>query len=317
MKAAVVHSFEEPPRLGDFDEPVPGEDEVTVRVEAAALSQLARSQAAGTHYSSVNTPFVPGADGVGYTEDGQRVYFAFPRSPWGSMGEYTAVKKSHVVALPVHVDAVRFAALANPAMSSLAALVHRAQFIKGESVLINGANGVSGRLAIQIARILGARRIVVTARNARSRNELLELGADAFIALANGRESVVADVKTHLLVGFDVVLDYLWGTPAEWVLEGIAAAAKRPKPNRVRFITIGASAGAATALPSAWLRSGPLELLGSGLGSVPTPNLVGAVAQVADILRSHTLPIDAVGVPIHGVSTQWTSGAKSRVVFTF
>ena len=317
MRAAVVRSFEEPPEVVEFDKPVAREGEVIVRVEAAALSQLARSQAAGTHYSSVKTPFVPGADGVGCTADGQRVYFAFPRAPWGSMGEFTAVNKNHLIPLPIHIDSIPFAALANPAMSSWAALVHRAGFVKGESVLINGANGASGRLAIRISRILGAKRIVVTARNTSSRADLLDLGADAFIALENGRESVAADVTREICGGVDVVLDYLWGTPAAWVLEGIAAAAKRATPRRVRFVNIGSSAGPTATLSPAALRSSPLELLGSGLGSVPTATLVGAVAEVARMLKNHTLPIQAQGVTIHGVSEYWMFDTKSRLVFTF
>lgn len=317
MRAAVVRSFEEPPQMAEFDAPVAGEDEVIVRVEAASLSQLARSQAAGTHYSSVKTPFVPGADGVGYTANGQRVYFAFPRAPWGAMSEFTVVDKTHVIPLPSHIDSMAFAALANPAMSSWAALVHRAGFVKGQSVLINGANGISGRLAIQISRVLGAKRVVVTARNASACADLLGLGADAFIALDRERDNVAADVATEICEGVEVVLDYLWGTPAEWVLEGIAAAAKIMKPHRVRFVNIGSSAGLTANLSPAGLRSSPLEVLGSGLGSVPTPTLVHVVAEIAQMLKLHTLPVKARGVPIHSVSEHWTSDTKSRLVFTF
>ncbi len=317
MKAAVVYSFEAPPVVAEFDAPVARDGEVLVRVDAAALSQLARGQAAGTHYSSGTLPFVPGADGVGWTENGQRVYFAFPRAPWGSMGEFTTVRKDHLVALPAYIDSVAFAALANPAMSSWAALSRRAGLVRGETVLINGANGASGRLAIRISRILGASRVVVTARSESARAELLALGADAFICLAQGREQVVAEVSREAVEGVDVVLDYLWGHPAEWVLEGVASAAKHARPHRVRFVNVGALAGPSMTLAPSTLRSAPIELSGSGLGSLPTSTLVDAVADIVAALETESLHIPVTGLSIDGVSEYWRTDTKSRLVFTF
>ena len=92
MKAAVVESFDRAPRYADFAEPAAGEGEVLVKMRAAALSNLVKGQASGRHYSSGGVlPFVPGADGIGRLEDGQRVYFAFPTAPFGSMAERTVV----------------------------------------------------------------------------------------------------------------------------------------------------------------------------------------------------------------------------------
>lgn len=86
MKAAIVRVFGRPPHYGDFAEPTPQPGETTVAVTATAVSQLVRSRASGAHYSADTAlPFVPGVDGVGRTPDGRRVYFAFPRPPFGSM----------------------------------------------------------------------------------------------------------------------------------------------------------------------------------------------------------------------------------------
>jgi NADPH:quinone reductase-like Zn-dependent oxidoreductase len=172
-------------------------------------------------------------------------------------------------------------------------------------------------LAIQISRILGASRIVVTARSEVARAELLALGADAFICLAQGREQVVAEVSREAVEGVDVVLDYLWGPPAEWVLEGVASAAKRARPRRVRFVNVGALAGPSMTLAPSTLRSAPIELLGSGLGSLPTSTLVDAVADIVAALESESLHIRAIGLSIDGVSEYWTTDTRSRLVFTF
>ncbi|HSB98213.1 MAG TPA: zinc-binding alcohol dehydrogenase family protein, partial [Spongiibacteraceae bacterium] len=192
MKAAVVENFPHPPRYRDFDEPVAQTDEIMVSVRAAALSQLVRMQASGKHYSSGTPPFVPGVDGVGYLDDGRRVYFAFPRAPVGAMAERVAVKSAYTVVLPDSVDDITAAAIANPGMSSWAALSERIALKRGEAVLINGANGTSGRLAIQIAKHLGAGRIIATGRNPASATELQALGADEFISINQPNEDLIA-----------------------------------------------------------------------------------------------------------------------------
>ncbi len=135
MKAAVVRNFNRAPIYADFADPLPLDGEVLVNVTAAALSQLVRGQAAGRHYSSGTTlPLVPGVDGVGRLADGTRVYFAFPRSPFGAMAERTVVKRSNTVPLPADLDDSTAAGAANPGMSSWAALTERAKFQPGETI---------------------------------------------------------------------------------------------------------------------------------------------------------------------------------------
>jgi NADPH:quinone reductase-like Zn-dependent oxidoreductase len=160
MKAIVVNDFKQTPRWDNFNEPTPQENEVLIKVKAAALSNLVKARADGTHYSSIaKFPFIPGVDGVGQLEDGSRVYFSFPRHPFGSMAEYSVANKATCIPLPDELDDVIAASIANPAMSSWGALVYRAQIMPGEIVLINGASGVSGSLAINIAKLLFHERI--------------------------------------------------------------------------------------------------------------------------------------------------------------
>ena len=210
MRAAIVQSFESPPRYGDFEEPTAGPGQFVVEVKAAGLSRLTRGQASGRHYSSGTPPFVPGFDGTGRLADGRRVYFAAPLAPFGAMAERALVEEGSFLELPAEMDDATAAAIANPGMSSSAALTVRARLLRGEAVLVLGATGTSGKLAVPIARHLGAGRVVAVGR---SRTALDGVGADAVLTL----DAPDAEVR-EALKGVDVVLDYLWGPPAERLL---------------------------------------------------------------------------------------------------
>ncbi len=313
MKAAVVRSFDHPPRYEDFPPPTAVDGELLIGVSAAALSQLVRSQAAGQHYSSgKQLPLIPGVDGVGRDPDGRRVYFAFPTGPYGSMAERTAVPARLTTPVPDGVSDAAAAAIANPGMSSWAALVERARLRPGETVLVNGATGTSGRLAVQIARHLGAARVIATGRN---RAVLDTVGADAVVDLALSPDDLTAAFAKHLADGVDVVLDYLWGPPAERLLAAFVGHGGEAG-RRVRYVQIGSVAGSTVALASAPLRSSGLELLGSGLGSVSLPALVKCIAGVLDALAAGKLSIAFEPVPLADVENAWTAGTSDRVVFT-
>ncbi len=318
MHAAIVDEFDRPPRYGDVPAPAPAEGEVRVRIAAAAASQLVRAQAAGRHYSSpARPPFVPGVDGVGRLDDGRRVYCAFPRAPHGTMAEETVVPRASCVDVPDAVDDVTAAAIANPGMSSWAALTERARFVAGEAVLVNGATGASGRLAIQIARHLGARRVVATGRTAASVAPLADLGADRTIALDQPAE-VLTDVFRRELhgEGIDVVLDYLWGPSAEQFIaacSGHGAGAAEP---RVRFVQIGTVAAPTVTLPGTTLRSSGLELLGSGLGSVSNAALLRAIGALLQAVVPAGLTIAADAAPLADVETAWAADRGGRLVLT-
>ena len=255
MNAAVVHSFDAPPRYATFADPVPSEGERLVTVTAAALHPIVKSLAKGIHYGSTGQlPFVPGVDGVGRLEDGTRVYFGAAHPPFGSFSERSLASGVICIPLPDSLDDVTAAAIANPAMSSWVALTARAKFTPGESVLILGATGVAGRLAIQIARHLGARRVIAAGRGSIER--LKGLGADAFIETHQEPEAVVSAMRAEIAgSGIDVVLDYLWGEPAERFFEAIAQKGLSKSAPRVRYVQIGESAGKTVPLSASMLRS--------------------------------------------------------------
>lgn len=318
MIAAIVHAFDQPPMFGEIDTPTAQADEVLVTVQAAALSQLVRAQASGKHYSSGKTlPFVPGADGVGRLADGSRVYFAFPRAPIGAMAQTVAVKAANCVAIPASVTDLTAAAIANPGMSSWAALEDRAHFAPGESVLINGAAGTSGRLAIQIAKYLGASRVIATARNPAVEDELRALGADTFIALNQPSDKLVERFQHEISAGVDIVLDYLWGQPAECFLDAATGHGSSEAGPRIRFVNIGSLAGTTISLTPGPLRSSGLELLGSGLGSVSHERLVQIVGKVLQAIEPAQLKIEAHPIELSEVERAWGHDTTQRIVLTF
>ena len=166
MKAAIVKAPKTSPVYGDFADPVARDGYAIVRVKASALSQFTKSRASGSHYSSDGAfPSVAGTDGVGFTEDGTRVYFGFPETPFGSLAERSLVSAQRCILLPNELDDVTAAAIANPGMSAWAALIERAHLQPGETVLVNGATGTAGRIAVQLAKYLGASKVIATGRN--------------------------------------------------------------------------------------------------------------------------------------------------------
>ena len=187
MKAAIVTAPGKGPIYADFRDPVPGEGEELISVTAAALTHLTKGRASGSHYSSSGDfPAVVGVDGVGQTQDGRRVYFVLPDPPFGGMAERVPIKKELCVPLPDNVDDVTAAAIANPGMSCWVAFRERAHLVAGETVLINGATGSAGHTAVQIAKYMGAKKVIATGRGAEALKQLKALGADVTIQLYSG-----------------------------------------------------------------------------------------------------------------------------------
>ena len=187
MKAAVVKAPNSHPVYEDFTEPVARDGFTIVQVKASALSQITKARASGSHYSADGAfPAIAGIDGVGLTDDGKRIYFALPEAPFGAFAERSLVSTQHCIPLPDDLDDVVAAAIANPGMSAWAALVERAHLQPGETVLVNGATGTAGRIAVQLAKYLGAKKVIATARNESELEEVKTLGADVIIPFSLG-----------------------------------------------------------------------------------------------------------------------------------
>jgi NADPH:quinone reductase-like Zn-dependent oxidoreductase len=259
---------------------------------------------------------------VGITEDGRRVYFALPEPPFGALAELCPVSSDQCVELPDALDDVTAAAIANPGMSAWAALVVRAQLAAGETVLVNGATGTAGRLAVQLAKHMGAGKIIATGRNAEELEEVKKLGADIVVPFTlgmpnpSGAKDYEKALKQVFASGINVVIDYLWGESAKTVIIAIAKAMEDTTP--VRFVHVGgASREENIDLPGAALRSSAIVMMGSGVKSVPLSVLLQATRSVFETVQRAGLKIATKVMPLSEVEGVWEKAAgKPRVVFS-
>ncbi|HEX2623362.1 MAG TPA: zinc-binding dehydrogenase, partial [Phototrophicaceae bacterium] len=224
MKAAVLHQFGDTPRYEDFPDPVPGEDELIVHVKAVALENIDRAVVNGTHFSSSQFlpqfPAVVSFDGIGMLDDGRLIGFGGIRPPYGSMAEKTVIPKLYQVPVPEGIDAATAASAPGSALTGLFPLKWGAKLQPGETVLINGATGFAGKFAVQIAKLLGAGRIIGTGRDGTALQEVLALGADVVIDLKQSDEQIkAAFTEAAGENGYHVILDFLWGHPTELLIE--------------------------------------------------------------------------------------------------
>jgi NADPH:quinone reductase-like Zn-dependent oxidoreductase len=322
MKAAIVKTPNTSPVYGDFADPVAQDGFTIVRVKASALSQLTKSRASGSHYSSDGAfPAVAGTDGVGVIEDGRRVYFALPEAPFGSLAERSLVSAQRCILLPNGLDDATAAAIANPGMSAWAALVERAHLQPGETVLVNGATGTAGRIAVQLAKYLGARKVIATGRDEAELEDVKTLGADVVIPFSLGALHPLGGKRYEQALieefgeGIDVVVDYLWGETARTIIAAIAKRVEDVTP--VRFVHVGGASGEESIdLPGVGLRSSSIVLMGSGYKSVPLPALLNAVRNTLDAVRPAKLRIATKTVPLSEVESHWNAPGKPRLVFT-
>jgi NADPH2:quinone reductase len=317
MKAAVLHTLGKPPRCEEFAEPTAGKDEAVVRVRAASLKAVDRQMASGSHYASPRElPVVCGTDGVGELEDGTRIFFGGSRRPYGAMAKRAVAPRAFCFPVPSGIDDDTAAALPNPGVSAWLSLTHRAKLAPGETVLILGATGVTGQLAVQIAKLLGAKRVIGAGRNARMLDRVHELGADATIQLEQPGD-VLKEAFTREAgeAGFDVIIDYVWGRPTEALLAAITKSEFAVVTRETRLVQVGESAGATIALPAAVLRSAALTILGTA-GIPGRAVLVDAMQEVMERAARGELRIETQRVPLAEIESAWGSPEESgrRVV---
>jgi NADPH:quinone reductase-like Zn-dependent oxidoreductase len=313
MHAAVLHALGTPPRYEQFPEPAAGDAEVIVHVHAASLKPVDKQLASGSHYASPRQfPVVCGLDGVGHLSDGQRVFFGGTRAPYGAMAQRTVVRRAFCFPIPDGVDDETAAALPNPGVSAWLSLTHRARLTPGENVLILGATGLTGTLAVKIAKLLGAGRVVAAGRNPQALDTLHQLGADAIIHLdLPANELGPAFVREAGQSGFQVVIDYLWGRPAETFLATTTRKEFAAVTSETRFVQVGESAGPTISLPAAVLRSSALTILGTA-GIPPRDVLVDALHQVLTHAASGELRIETERVPLAEIESAWQRDQPRR-----
>jgi NADPH:quinone reductase-like Zn-dependent oxidoreductase len=309
MKAAVIYNKGEMPKYAEFADPISqNENEIVISVKAVAITNLDRGIVSGAHYSAANDNLsgtVIGSDCVGVLENGQRVY---ARGINGTIAEKAIVDKQRMVLLPEDIDDAVAAALPNAVAGSAMALRFRAGMQPGETVLINGATGFTGQMAIQIAKHYGAKRIIVTGRNEKTLESLLTLGADEIISLKQDDQSIVDQLKAiQQETPIDIILDYLWGHSAELIFSFLKG--KGNFTHKVRYVSIGAMAGDSIQLSAAILRSVDLQLSGSGLGSWTKEQVKLLFSEILPemflLAAQQKLKVNIETIPLVHIETMW------------
>ena len=306
MKAAVITRFGEVPQYIDFPEPVAADGEVLIDIKASVLENFDKGTASGKHYSSKTLypqfPAIVGTDGIGMTPEGKMVAFGKVRPPYGAFADRTVA--GYTIPVPDGVDAARASAIPSAVLTSLLPLKHSAKLLPGETVLINGATGVSGRIAIQIAKMLGAGRVIATGRNERSLQLLLRLGADVVVDLKQPDEQVADAFRDAAgKSGIDVVLDYIWGHPAEVLIGTFIPTEVGFAKRRIRYFQIGQKAGSHISLPASALRTSGLELM--GIGKIPFEVVQEEMKQVWNWIAEDKVYMEIERVPLADIAEAW------------
>lgn len=311
MKAAVIYKKGELPKYAEFPEPIASnENEVLVSVKAVAITNLDKGIASGDHYSSekeIQNGFIVGSDAVGVLENGTRVY---ARGISGTIAEKSLVEKNRMVVLPDGIDDATAATMPNAVAGSAMALLFRAGIKSGDTVLINGATGFTGQMAIQIAKHYGAKKIIVTGRNEKTLQSLLELGADEIVSLKQNDESIINQLKQiHQNTPIDIVIDYLWGHSAELILSALKGNGNfTPK---TRYVSVGSMSADTIQLSTQILRSVDLQLSGSGLGSWTKEEVKLLFSEILPemflLASKNRLKVNIETVPLSDIEKMWNA----------
>jgi NADPH:quinone reductase-like Zn-dependent oxidoreductase len=311
MKAAVVTGPDATPEYGDFPEPQVDDGYELVELVAAGLHPIVRSLAAGRHYGSSQAwPIVPGVDAVARTSAGDLIYTGFVRPPHGTFEERMAVPNRVRIALPPGADHVTVAAGLNPALASWMLLKARVREIGSlATVLVLGATGMAGYLAVQHARILGAKRVVGVGRNPGRLARAAALGA-VTVALSGDRDADAAAI-VDALGGTtpSIVLDFLWASAAETAFASLARRGLEEDTADIAYAQIGAAAGPEAAVPAALLRSRRIRISGSGAGSAQIADIMAEVPIYMQLIADGSVDVPTKTVPLSAISEAWTASA--------
>lgn len=310
MRAAIIDRAGASPTCGDFADPVPDDGEREMRVLAAGIHPIVRSLAAGSHYGSDGAyPRIPGVDAVARGDDGIVRYAGFVRSPWGTIAERIAARLG--LPVPADADPALVAAMLNPGLSSWMPLTGRLrQTGELHTVVIVGATGYAGRLAVQNARLLGAARIVGLGRDAAGLAEIAALGA-APVELAEG-----PDKLARALAGTSptLILDYAWGPAAELVWECLSGHGLGDDDADILHVELGGAAGGTAVLPAALLRSRRIAIAGGGAGSTPVTEIMQQLPVYLRHIASGDIRAAIRRFPLARVDEAWAHTGRDRAV---
>lgn len=303
MRAAILRQYGQPPEIGDFDDPAASDGAEVVDVLAAGLNPVDLLKSSG-HFYGGNPPLpsVTGTEGIARLADGRIVYFDAPVVPFGSFAQRTLIDPAGTYGVPDGLDPALAVVLGISGLAAWLALDHRAQLREGETVLVLGAGGVVGQVAVQAAKLLGAGRVVAAARSEDRLARAIQQGADATVQIG-----AVDDLAEALREagggGVDVVVDPVWGDPAVAALGAMNV--------RGRLVQLGQSAGATADVPSALIRGKTIDVLGHTNFAVPVPDKRAAYETMAEHARAGRLAVEVQRLSLDELPDAWSRQTSS------
>ena len=311
MKAALVEQIGEPPVVGEAAEPQRGEGQALVQVTAAAINPIDIAISLGRHHTGTpEVPYVMGREAVGRViegeklEPGTQIWFQ-PAPGVGAFAEYSVADEAQAIVLPNGTDHALAAALGIAGLTGWLAVDWRAHLRGGERVLVLGATGVVGLVAVHAARILGASRIVAAGRDPDALEAAREAGAHALVSLVEESDpAALGDAFREAAEGpLDVVIDPLWGAPAEAAVKAAGYSA--------RLVQLGQSAAAEATLQSGDIRGKSLAIVGFTLWHVPRDKTEAAYFRLIELATSGELVVERETLPLDWAGEAWRRQQES------
>ena len=313
VRAATIDAPGAEPRLGWIDAPERRDGTTLLRVIAAPLNPLDLLIASGTFHSARHEePYVPGSECVGVVVDSDRfaagaIVYAechpTPAAP-GAFAEQIVVSDEDILPLPESIDPVLAAAIGNSGTAAFMPLVEVAAIKAGETVLVLGATGAVGQLAVQIAHLQGARPVIGVARDCASLAGLLALGADAVVELHSDEDAASLARRIREVAGeVDVVIDGLYGIPLEAALQVCAQHA--------RVVNVGHSAAPTAIIPAGALRGKQVTLTGFAGLHTPLRDKAAALTWLWSAVQTGQLQVAVKTIPIEELDVAWRAQASS------
>jgi NADPH:quinone reductase-like Zn-dependent oxidoreductase len=320
MKAAIINSPDGTPAYGDFPEPILTEGREIATMVAAGIHPVVRTLASGEHYASKGAwPMIPGVDAVVRTEDGSLIYTGFIEPPYGTLAQRMAAPSAIRFALPPGADPVQVAGGMNPGMSSwLPLTVRKRELEKLGTVLILGVTGMAGHLAIQNAFALGAERVIGAGRSAAGLQQAAAKHAQTVALTGELHTDGLAIAKALGNNAPSLVLDFVWGKPAEAAFAALGSAEFQNEDEAdIAHVQIGSLAGGEASLPASLLRSRRIRISGSGLGSGSLAEIMAQVPVYMKLIADGRVEVPTRVFPLLKIAEAWAtneSGRRSVVV---
>jgi NADPH2:quinone reductase len=307
----VISGLGQPPELADRSEP---SGEAIYEISAVSLNPLDINVCAGRFFGGhPELPYVPGCEGVGRAPDGSRVYLfsdGLGLSRDGLLAERAAAPADLGIPLPKAVSDEIAASCGIAGMAGWMPVAWRAPVRKDDRVLVLGATGTVGLVAVQAAKLLGAAHVVAAGRNPDRLERAAQLGADATVSLDED-DLVTAFKETAGGDGPTYVVDTLWGPPAVAAIQAAAPG--------WRLVQIGQSADAEATLTSAGIRGKMGEVYGYLDFAVPKDQFREQYLRLVDHAAAGEIIFHIQAYPLEQIVEAWerqAAGADAKIVVT-